>query len=782
MQLVQLFVQIEAAHDTVDELGKLGLVQFRDLNVEVSAFQRNFVNEVKRCDEMERKLRFFGDQIEKEKKEIEGEKQKGRDEIALLRLEDIVANQQPDTRKVRMDELESQFDELEKEQITMNTNQDMLNRNYNELIELKHVLHTDDTFFAAVGQDNQKARLLTSAAPDAGATVKLGFVTGVILREKFPSFERVLWRATRGNLFMKHAEIEDLLKDPNTSEMVEKNVFIIFYQGERSQAKIKKICESFGANLYPCPDTHGDRKELLNQVTSRLDDLENVLSKTRKHRRSVLLDIGKNLKFWVEKVQREKAIYHTMNWFNYDIGRKCLIAEGWCPKAATERIVNAMRQATESSGALVPSILSVIQTTEDPPTFFKTNKFSQGFQAIVDAYGIARYGEINPTPFSIITFPFLFAVMFGDLGHGFLMTITALYMCINERKLAAGKLNEMIQTCFEGRYLLLLMGLFSMYTGILYNDIFSIPMDIFGSNWRYIDSSDFAVPISDSYVYPLGVDPVWKGANNALTYLNSMKMKLSIILGVCQMSMGIFVSLFNALHFNKKIDIWGVFLPQILFLQALFGYMCLLIIVKWLTPWPDPSKAPFLLTVMINMFLSPTSLADEDRVFSGQLYLQWALLLVAIVTVPWMLCAKPQYLKSEHKKQLAAHPKALVEEEHDKKKEAAHGGGHGGGHGHEEEFDFGEIMVHQVIHTIEFVLGAISNTASYLRLWALSLAHAQLSEVFWERVLLATLDTGNFFLVFIGFGGWAGATIGVLMLWRVCLLSCTLFVSIGWSS
>lgn len=700
-----------------------------------------------------------------------------------------------------MIDLEANFEKIENELKEINTNQEALKRNFLELTELKFILRKTQQFFDEMADPDlleESSSLLEPSEMGRGTPLRLGFVAGVINRERIPTFERMLWRVCRGNVFLRQAEIENPLEDPVTGDYVHKSVFIIFFQGDQLKNRVKKICEGFRASLYPCPETPQERKEMASGVNTRIDDLQMVLNQTEDHRQRVLQAAAKNIRVWFIKVRKMKAIYHTLNLCNIDVTQKCLIAEVWCPVTDLDSIQFALRRGTEHSGSTVPSILNRMQTNQTPPTYNKTNKFTYGFQNIVDAYGIGTYREINPAPYTIITFPFLFAVMFGDLGHGILMTLFAVWMVLRESRILSQKNeNEMFSTIFSGRYIILLMGVFSIYTGLIYNDCFSKSLNIFGSSWSVRPMFDIynwteetlrgnpvlqlnpAVTGVFGGPYPFGIDPIWNIATNKLTFLNSFKMKMSVILGIIHMLFGVSLSLFNHTYFKKPLNIYFGFIPEIIFMTSLFGYLVILIFYKWTAYNAKTSeKAPSLLIHFINMFLFSYGDSGNSMLYSGQKGIQCFLVVVALLCVPWMLLFKPlvlrrQYLRRKHlgtlnfggirvgngpteedaeiiqHDQLSTHSEDAEEPTED------------------EVFDFGDTMVHQAIHTIEYCLGCISNTASYLRLWALSLAHAQLSEVLWTMVIHIGLKVkslaGGLALFFI-FAAFATLTVAILLI------------------
>lgn len=264
--------------------------------------------------------------------------------------------------------------------------------------------------------------------------------------------------------------------------------------------------------------------------------------------------------------------------------------------------------------------------------------------------------------------------MFGDVGHGLIMTAFGAWMVLWEKKLSAKKTtNEIWNIFFGGRYIILLMGLFSMYTGAIYNDIFSKSVNVFSPGWKVQYNTSTIMTNKDLQLnptydatpspYAFGVDPIWQLAQNKIIFLNSFKMKLSIIFGVIHMIFGVCMSVVNMVHFRNKISIFLEFMPQILFLCLLFAYMVFMMFLKWIlfnsnegTPQAySPGCSPSILNMFINMMLfknSPPLPGCDEFMFPNQEQIQTAFIIISLICIPWMLLGKPLYVmcskKSHH--------------------------------------------------------------------------------------------------------------------------------------
>ena len=182
------------------------------------------------------------------------------------------------------------LEKLETEQIQMRNNIEALERNLNEASELRLVLQTLENFIrppqrrggapspavsdielgaaGAVGCGALTPSL--PIAPHFGATIfvgvvvgeiifiidptltvsaslsRFGMVAGLVNRTKIFTMEEILWRATRGNMLFQTVPSREEFREAGSSEMVEKDAFAVFFQGERTRMKIVKISESFG--------------------------------------------------------------------------------------------------------------------------------------------------------------------------------------------------------------------------------------------------------------------------------------------------------------------------------------------------------------------------------------------------------------------------------------------------------------------------------------------------------------------------------------------------------
>uniref|UniRef100_A0A7S2RLT6 V-type proton ATPase subunit a n=1 Tax=Rhizochromulina marina TaxID=1034831 RepID=A0A7S2RLT6_9STRA len=838
MQYVSIIVNEDAAHSCIKLIGQIGngAVQFTDLNEGLTAFQRRFVSNIRRCDELDRKLKYFMGEIAKFNLSLTSPGSV--DEFVKSSGESATAGEPSRSGLHLLERLESELERLEGRLVELNKFHEQMSSEYSMKFEMQELLLKAQELTQALflvpsyqqtrggggdgpgggvgevelggGSGSAAAEARALLGDQRLADMRFSTISGVLPEAEKARFERTIFRSTRGNCLAHFMDMESGVVDPVLGSLQPKVAFLIMYKGATIEAKLRRICDAFGARTYQLPDLDDKDsvRQLVQENAQEMKESRLVCQKNYEQRFQLCSILAQNVLEWSWRVRREKAIYHTLNMFKADINGM-LRAEGWVVESFLDRVRGALNRAHSNMDHGMPSLLeSLPRPWPTPPTHFETNKFTYPFQEFVDTYGVPRYKEANPALFTAVTFPFLFGVMYGDIGHGSLILLASAFLVFKERSMEGVRMNEMMGGVFSARYMLLLMGAFAVYVGFCYNDFFALGLALFPSEYEWDDglatakgtvanrTCDYGDP---DCVYQFGVDPAWHISSNELLFFNSLKMKLSVVLGIVQMTLGIFLKGLNALYFKENLDFYLEFIPMIIFDMAFFGYMVLLIFMKWSIDWnqrmymatcnedndhfpacaENPSdytvadlcplnfggstggcQPPNLITTLMNMALMPGNVAEP--MYPGQSQIQLLLLLLAGASVPVLLCGKPlmlsqaQHAEAGHTAAASAPPAHAEEHDLIERKGHAHGEG-------QAQHDFSEIMIHQAIETIEFVLGMVSNTASYLRLWALSLAHTELAAVFWEKAMLATINMNNPVAILVGYSVFAAVTFAVLL-------------------
>ena len=561
------------------------------------------------------------------------------------------------------------------------------------------------------------------------------FVCGLIEDSRSSVLERLLLRALRGNIVLHRFEI------PVGDGKIQTTMcgFIIFFVGGETKSKVVSLCKALKCVVIDVQPNEYERNQCLSNILAKIDDVFTLLYEAQQARRVELSKIADVIETIIYFIKRERTICEVLDYFHKDSSlSKYYIAEAW---VVTSRIVDLERISESIDTETQPVISLLNRALDKPPTKFPANEVFENFHFLTESYGIPSYREINPSVFMISTFPFLFGLMFGDVGHAFVLIVVAAILFYLSKKASnslAPKSSETLQTVLSVRYLILLLGLHSLFAGFIYNDFFSRSIKFLPSAFKIENGT--AVLKNFRYVYPLGIDPIWNISSNRLIMYNSYKMKQSIVVGVFHMLFGLSLQAVNQFSNGDFSGFGFQFIPKLLFFISTFGYLGFIILLKWLIP-VDTS----LITVFISMVLGFGKLPeDQPTLFFGQEMIQRCLVIIAFLSVPLMLFGEPLFKFFKEKRLREAGYNQVKE---DKDATATN--------------SLGDLLMHNMIHSIEFILGSVSNTASYLRLWALSLAHAQLSDVLWEMLLLNSVSKS--YKLVIAFPFWALFTVGILI-------------------
>ncbi|OHT02264.1 vacuolar proton translocating ATPase [Tritrichomonas foetus] len=722
MEFVEIVCPIEAAYNVIKKIAEKGTLEVIDINANNFSKPKRFADTFMLCEDAERCLRY----IEIHLKSIEGmfPATPNKSQIPIL-INDLNLAQIAEYLNRADSELHEKINIYQQlqNQISVLRRKLQTLRFYRPIVE-----KSSSSIF-----QNSEQSLELAMIDDSQMLLS---VAGLAPTSKIQRLFRTVYRVSRRNAILHIGEADgDLIP------------FAIFVSSSNLQQKVIKICESFTTHVYSFHTNDENLATLDAQIQSEIIQTELVLKDTVSSNIQFLKELSLSFWAWRIFIAREKQIWQTMDFGDFDRIESTVVYQAWTPKRLSKDLLNELQAAALESGTPVPVQIDTTKPEDHPdlviPTFIETNSFTKSFQTLNNAYGVPNYDEINGGAFYCM-YPFLFGVMFGDIGHSIFYILAAIALLILDPivKKKNIDLGEIGGSVFGFKWLLFFASICALYCGFIYNECFGLPFTMFKSNW-VVDVNESTTTLlkwkQEGEIYKFGIDSAWYFKDNELIFLNSYKMKISVVLGMCQMIFGMFLQLINHIHRRDKMEIILVWLPQMLYLVPFFGYLVVIIIVKWCTEFKSNPDYPLdqqengvnLIQMMISMILSMGQKDETLQLYKEQWPIQTVIVILFIASIPCLLFLKPIYQCIK----LRGDPK----------------------------FNVIEIFVMNLIGVIEFCLGALSHTASYLRLWALSLAHSQLSHVIYEELFVMTLDSNNFVLLFVGFAAFCTLSAAILL-------------------
>ena len=820
---------IDSAVKILDELGSLeyDTLQFIDLTKDNYEMKKNFKQLINRCEKLENILINFEIYCEMNKillnkynnfKQFNNDLKRDQEMRNCYNSKyfDLIENELIDKNKKFLELIDSYI--KIKDDLYLEIEKKLVYQKYLSLIEenanLSFLNMSEDSH---INNDLNINNISINSNNNGVNNNKILFLIGITNAENEMKMKRSIFRASRGNaisnFFNISESIEQMMKDILVNDQEEfnqnniknldltlfysnddfknkKKIFLIFYPFDGKdflKNKLIKICDIFNSSIYEIEGKAEEIKKDINNIISDIFEKIKILIETNKHIKSFLKTLSGNNKYKSKNdlykiyIKKMKLIYINLNkcimYQNFIDGEVFVLEKNYSKLKNQLTLIN---QDLPNNGVF----LDLNPENISYPTYITNNEFLNGFQEIVNTYGIPRYQEVNPGYVNIIFFPFLFGIMFGDIGHGIILFLLSMYLLINYEKIKKNK-ESLFRIGLSYRYFILFMSICSIYCGIMYNDFFGYPFPFFETCYTKKNNT---IQKKENCFYPFGIDIKWFSSENKLTFINSLKMKISVIFGVGQMIFGVFLKGVNDFYFSQYLNVFCEFFPQLIFICFLFGYMNILIFIKWNKDFSNIENPPSIISYMINIGIKFGSIDDNPlwgkKLKNGsyqQENFHKFIFIVCLICVFIMFVPKPLILYySNKKKQLneeqlngnnnnnnIINNELLIENyQNDNNIQYSYL------HKENNKINYPsmtDLIVNQVILTIEYVLGCISNTASYLRLWALSLAHSQLSEVFFEKFLKNTFKEGDFnygfniIMIIISFFLFINITLFVLM-------------------